>query len=117
MPAEWQDSLAWRSRLCKNVWDRISLADEASAFCCVQAFSGMGAIRTAFLALLCSLILVPQALLQQTAEEVYPGVQALLLLKASLDPTFTGLPSWDPATNPCTWQGLTCNAQGVIIAM
>ena len=90
---------------------------KARAHCCMQAIPEMGAIRTAFLALLCSLVVVPQALLQQTEEDVYPGVQALLLLKASLDPTFTGLPSWDPATSPCTWQGLTCNAQGVITAM
>ncbi|BDA47263.1 probable LRR receptor-like serine/threonine-protein kinase at N-terminal half [Coccomyxa sp. Obi] len=40
--------------------------------------------------------------------------EALLLLKASLDPTATALPSWDPSTSPCQWQGITCNPAGQV---
>lgn len=43
--------------------------------------------------------------------------EALLLLKSSLDPTATALPSWDPSTSPCQWQGITCNPAGQVTNM
>ncbi len=43
--------------------------------------------------------------------------EALLLLKASLDPTATALPSWDTTTSPCQWQGITCNPAGQVTNM
>jgi hypothetical protein len=43
--------------------------------------------------------------------------EALLLLKATLDPTAEDLPSWDVSTPPCTWQGIICNGAGQVTNM
>ncbi len=47
----------------------------------------------------------------------FAQTSALLLLKATLDPSGNSLQSWSPSTDPCTWSGLTCNNQGQVTNM
>ena len=47
----------------------------------------------------------------------FAQTSALLLLKATLDPSGTSLESWNPSTDPCTWGGLSCNSQGQVTSM
>ena len=47
----------------------------------------------------------------------FPQTSALLLLKATLDPSGNSLPAWTTTTKPCTWPGLTCNQQGQVTSM
>ena len=82
----------------------------------------MAAKRATLLGLLCASAFLPLARprwLRQTQPNdlIFPQSSALLLVKASLDPMGTSLPSWSPATDPCTWQGLACNGQGQVTTM
>ena len=47
----------------------------------------------------------------------FAQTSALLLLKATLDPSGNSLQSWSPSTDPCTWSGLSCNGQGQVTTM
>ena len=45
-----------------------------------------------------------------------PPVDAapLLAFRATFANAATALPSWDNATHPCSWEGVACNASGVV---
>lgn len=47
----------------------------------------------------------------------FAQTSALLLLKATLDPSGNSLQSWTPSTDPCIWSGLSCNNQGQVTSM
>lgn len=62
------------------------------------------------------LLVVALATVSKTAQAAATPAQeqALLLLRAALDPQGKVEDQWTPSTDPCTWEGIGCDATGAV---